>query len=62
MTFDKEMAAKYRIVDGTAYSVNTPQAVVDILEAAIKGQYRIRVYYGKNGKNFRSYTVMTKKA
>jgi hypothetical protein len=37
---------KYKIVDGTAYHKETPDAVVNVLENARKSNARIKLYYG----------------
>ena len=40
----------YRIENGTAYSINTPIPVIEILEKARQNRTRIRIWYGKDGQ------------
>ena len=39
----------YNVVNGTSYDSRTPQAVVNVLEAARIGGYRVRFHYGHTG-------------
>ena len=45
---------KYNIVNGTCYNEKTPQAVINVLEAARVTKTRIKVYFGdiKTGKDW----------
>lgn len=38
----------YKIINGTAYHIETPIEVINILENAMKNRIRIRVFYGDN--------------
>ena len=38
--------SKYKVVDGTSYHADTPQAVIDVLEGARKRNTRIRIFLG----------------
>jgi hypothetical protein len=40
---------EYRIENGTAYHIDTPIRVIEILEKARQNRTRIRIWYGKNG-------------
>jgi hypothetical protein len=44
----------YKIVNGTAYDVDTPDKVVNVLEMARRTKQRIRIFYGdrKTGKDW----------
>jgi len=46
--------AEYKFVNGTAYHKETPQRVIDVLEAARREGTRIRLYYGdrKTGRSW----------
>lgn len=44
----------YKIVNGTAYHIETPNEVINILEKARNNRWRIRIFYGdpKTGKDW----------
>lgn len=37
---------KYKVVNGTSYHENTPEAVINVLERAMRTKERIRIFYG----------------
>ena len=44
---------RYKLSEnGTSYHHQTPEEIIDILEKAIKERFRIRIYYGENGKSW----------
>lgn len=40
----------YKIINGTSYSPDTPDAVIQWLETSRERRQRIRIFYGKDGK------------
>lgn len=42
-------ASKYKVVNGTSYNAETPDAVVTVLERVRLDRTRIRVFYSQNG-------------
>lgn len=37
---------KYKVVNGTSYHENTPEAVINVLERAMRTKERVRIFYG----------------
>ena len=47
------MKKQYKIIEGTSFSVGTPDKVIAILESVRKSRARVRVFYGDdNGKDW----------